>query len=265
MIQVNRFPDFPKAAKAAGIFLAQTLESYRTTPILLLFSGGSALDILDGVSGAHLSPECAVGILDERITPDAQDRNIEKLTGTEFFGTLGHPAVIFPRQDGHLTDIALAYESDIQTWLVNHPQHKIIITQGIGPDGHTAGIMPLVLKESVRDVVEMGPAGIVHTGDSKHDAMNAGAEKQYITYFDAPDRWVVGYDAGAQNPFPDRVTVTFPFLRTADVSVVYACGAKKKVALGRALESDGNLPATPARIIQEMSHVVLFTDQNVSM
>ena len=82
--------------------------------------------------------------------------------------------------------------------------------------------------------------------------------------FDDPDQWVVRYDAGEKSPYPHRVTVTLPFLRQVDASIVYACGKEKQGALIKTLKLRGTLAETPGRVIQEMKKVDLFTDIPVS-
>ena len=108
----------------------------------------------------------------------------------------------------------------------------MVITQGIGEDGHTAGIMPYPENSAL-----------------------------FKSLFDDPEKWVVGYDAEGRNEHPLRVTVTLSFLReVVDHSIVYAVGDGKKEALRQVLAETGTLWQTPARIIHEMRNVMLFTD-----
>jgi 6-phosphogluconolactonase/glucosamine-6-phosphate isomerase/deaminase len=131
-----------------------------------------------------------------------------------------------------LEEAAKAFEEALRTWKKEHPTGRIIITQGIGSDGHTAGIMPYPGE------------GMLFDGS-----------------FDDKTRWVAAYDAGNKSSLPKRITVTLPFLRhMVDVSIVLASGSEKLPALKRTLAPNGSLSETPARIIGEMREVLLFTE-----
>jgi len=72
--------------------------------------------------------------------------------------------------------------------------------------------------------------------------------------------WLGGYDAKERNEYPQRATITLPFLREIDHSVMYMVGMEKKDALSRMLNAKGMLFETPARIVHEMKEVHIFTD-----
>ena len=102
---------------------------------------------------------------------------------------------------------------------------------GMGPDGHTAGIMPFPEDENRFDVL-----------------------------FQNSEKWVVGYDAEEKNQYPLRVTTTIPFLRMVDYALLYCVGENKKEALKRVLADGGVYAETPARVIREMATTHIVTD-----
>jgi 6-phosphogluconolactonase/glucosamine-6-phosphate isomerase/deaminase len=122
------------------------------------------------------------------------------------------------------------FEDALKGWQKEHPGGRIVITQGMGPDGHTAGIMPYPKeKDAFQELFE-------------------------------GENWVVGYDSVDKNVYTLRATCTMPFFRMVDHSILYAVGKEKKDALSRTLKTKGTLWETPARIIHEMKEVHIFTD-----
>ncbi|MBI3385611.1 6-phosphogluconolactonase [Candidatus Gottesmanbacteria bacterium] len=199
-----------EAARKAGALLTKLLED---SPVLLLASGGSCLQMLDYTQARDF----ALGVLDER------GDNFANLKKTKLF----QRARTFKVTEKNLRDWA----------------GRVVITQGIGPDGHTAGIMP------ARNASRSEAGGPYPEDPTK-----------FAELFDNPDHWVVSYDATGRSPYPNRTTVTMPLLRRVNHSIVYVCGKEKQQALAKTLASGGSLAETPARIIQEMGKVDLFTD-----
>lgn len=167
-------------------------------PLLLLCSGGSALDLLDAAWPTF--PHLTLGVLDERLEVEPHNTNRFRLEQTAFY----------TKQQAPFLELS---EENLRNW-----KGRIICTQGIGADGHTAGLFP-------------GTAGL-----------------------EGPE-WVKDFDV--ENQFPKRRSVTFTFLRQVDVSLVYAVGAEKIPALEKVLAKQGDLAETPARIIWEMPEVVV--------
>ncbi len=191
------------AAEKAGLFLGKLLSQ---KPVLFLSSGGSSLSILSYLRSLR---DLVASVLDER------GDNLANLQKTKFF------------QNAKPMDLT---EKNLRDW-----RGRIVITLGIGPDGHTAGIMPFPEDP-----------------------------QKFQKLFDDPDHWVVSYDAAEKNAYPNRTTVTLPFLRRVDHAVVFVCGKEKQRALEKTLAQKGSLPQTPARIIREMGKIDLFTDIDLS-
>ena len=194
-------------------------------PVLFLSSGGSSLELLDGL---QIGENVTVSVLDERYSTDPTVHNF-----AQFFERIRPNAFIDTRvgQNETLQQLAERFEKELREWKNKNPGGKIMITQGMGSDGHTAGIMPYPENPQL-----------------------------FKELFENTEHWVVGYDAKEKNEYPMRVTVTMPFLRTADYSIAYITGEKKKPAFERVLAKLGSLADTPARIMREMKNVQLFTD-----
>lgn len=195
-------------------------------PILFLASGGSALELLEHL---NIPENMTVSVLDERYSTDLLINNFSQLSTK-----IQAVHVIDTRaQEGEtLEQFAERFEQGLRSWKDENPNGKIVITQGMGPDGHTSGIMPYPENPEL-----------------------------FETLFGDPKRWIVGYDATGKNEFPLRATTTLSFLRTqVDSSIAYITGENKKAALERVLAKDGSLAETPARIMREMKQVIMYTD-----
>ena len=225
-MHVHHFSTSEEVDQQAAQYLQQLLERYHEVPILLLFSGGSALNIVRFLQ-ISASSSLTIGVLDERWSSDTKTNNFAQL---QTLLTTSSAEYIDTRPQAHesLEDLATRFGVALWGWRQLNPEGKIIITQGIGPDGHTAGIIPPV----------------------------------NLTQFS--HQWVVGYRLDpSQNPHTNRITTSFNFLKEVDHSLFYAVGAEKKTPLEHALRPNMSLRLCPAAIIQEMQDVAIFTDQEV--
>jgi len=238
MLDTHTYSDTASTIREASEALVDILTQYKTVPILFLMSGGSSLKLLDAVPPELFDARVTMGMLDERFSSDPAVNNYLHLIETKLYKTVtmrGIPCFeSVPKAGESIAEFTKRYEDYLKAWRMGHADGVIIATQGIGPDGHTAGIMP-------------------YPDD----------QRTFEFYFEDSDVWVVGYDAGVRNPYPLRVTVSLPFLRNIDVSIVYAVGSDKKNALDAALAPSGEVYKTPARIIRDMKHCLLYTDQPV--
>ncbi len=223
----------------AAATLAQVLKKHGGIPVLLLLSGGSSLELLSGIPGDVLGANITIGLLDERFEKSAQDTNwgallkIGFLERAEQAGSKVLDVKIY--NEDSLATYTDRFERELTEWRRRHPEGEVVVTEGVGADGHTAGIMPY----------PEDPAG-------------------FTELFEKSSDWVVGYDAVEKNKFPLRVTVTLPFLRNVvNAAVVYAHGEEKRAAIERVLAATGSLPKTPARIVREMRGARLFLDPDV--
>ncbi len=226
--------DATDAADRAAVILSRELTE-RTEPVLVLLSGGSALNILDALRPDVFTSRVTVGVLDERVSNAPAENNFLQLADHPLIkqaiingaGTIDTVALAgeTPKQ------LAMRFEGALRDWKSQHAGGSIIATVGMGPDGHTFGMMPY---------------------PEDPDTFS----KQFIE----TDRWVAGDDAGDKNQYPLRATTTVVFSREIDMSIWYVCGESKTDMLKRALDPRTRTYAVPARIIQDMNDVTLFTD-----
>lgn len=233
-MNVMRYASEEAAKTAAGRALDALFAEAKNRAILFLASGGSAFDILSEVRKDRLGPRVTVGVLDERYARDAQANNFAQLQATDFYlaAVLAGARVIesAPRESESLHAFAGRMEEAWRTWRKENEDGRIVITQGIGLDGHTAGVMPF----------PEDPA-------------------RFAALFEDERRYVTGYDAGGKNPYPLRATATLSFLKNeVDASVVYAAGAGKTAALERVCADLGTLAETPARVIHTMKNAQVY-------
>lgn len=208
------------AAQKAAEAVSEIIAGYKNLSILFLVSGGSPLEIVKYLP--VFDSQVTVTVSDERFSTDPAINNfmqIQSIRAEHWIDTR-------PLQGESLQECGQRFDASLKQWKQEHPDGKIVITQGIGLDGHTAGMM----------------IGCV---------------------FDDPAAWAVGYDAKEKNKYPLRVTTTMPFLRMVDDSVLYVCGQDKKKPLQDTLSARGPLAEVPARIIHEMKHCLLFTDLSI--
>lgn len=211
-------------------------------PILFLTSGGSWFDVLRHLNVDGLFDEKSlIGVLDERYSRDPSVNNFAQLLKQDIcrLGRTYGCAYIDTRvgRGEKLRDLAERFERCIREWHERHPDGSVVVTMGIGSDGHTAGILPAPDDESA-----------------------------FLERFVDTDRFVVGYEVKPRvNPHTQRVTTTIAFLVDyVDTAVVYAVGAKKHAALERVMAQNGTLAETPARVLRQMRDVVLVTDRDIT-
>lgn len=235
-MHIVRAKDKDEALNKAAQALSELFEEQYRKPTLFLSAGGSSLGILQFVDPMHLGSHLCIGVTDERYSENPEINNFAKLMATPLYGEARNRDAEFIDtriKDGEsLESLAERFEKSLRNWKTAHPEGRVLITQGIGPDGHTQGILPYQENPDL-----------------------------FKKLFDNPERWAVGYDAEDKNEFPLRLTVTMPFLRdVVDFAIVYMVGENKKEALRGILAEQGNLVQTPGRIIREMKNVTVFTD-----
>jgi 6-phosphogluconolactonase/glucosamine-6-phosphate isomerase/deaminase len=195
--------------------LTQLLKENETRDILLFFSGGSALAIVDHIHPKLLSKRHTITTLDERYTFDEKESNFSKLSNSILFKSASAQGAIFidprPHKGELLENTARRFDVELKQWHTNHPNGVVIATFGVGPDGHTSGILPM----------PEDPATF------KKLFMN---EKTWITgYRTTPEK----------NPHTDRITTTLSYLLNhITYAIVYAIGKPKKEILRKALTSE---------------------------
>lgn len=223
-------------------YIAHELEKNSGKPVLLLLSGGSAVTIYDHLAKLLQNTDSdgsqwVWGMVDERF--DRQNNNyLEiKTKHPDFYRSISDKGGTFLDTSPHrksLNEMADWYENQIRECVIKVQTGggKIIGLLGMGPDGHTAGIMPFPENPQAFDAL------FVHT-----------------------DRFVTGYDATGKNQFPLRFTATYPLLSLIDNVIGYITGESKKTKLKDALGGTLPLSTVPAGIFNKFAdHFILATD-----
>lgn len=219
-------------AQKAGLKITSLISAKKNLPVLLLVSGGSAFQILDTIDSSILGKRITIGVLDERYSLDPEINNFLHFTKTKFYTHAKKNGCSFIDTHVHngetLEAVANRFDNELKKWKTINPKGIILITQGVGPDGHTAGIFP----------------GII---------------------FENTNKWVIGYDIGKRNQYPLRITTTPYFLTDmVDYSIVFVTGENKKKVLQKVLDPESIAIEVPAAIIQKMKNVEVFTDIRVT-
>jgi len=226
-----------EATSLAGKELTSLLTELKKKlqPTLLLLSGGSALPLTDAIEENQLGGHVTIGVLDERFSADPSINNFSQLTTTKLYKTgIAAGSSFIDTQIQHnesQQELSIRFGTALKEWREVYPQGTILITQGIGPDGHTSGVLPFPENPIL-----------------------------FKTLFENSDSWTVAYDATGKNQYPLRVTTTLSFLKEVDISIVFICGIDKTEALKKAFNPESLSEIAPARVIQDMKHVSIFTD-----
>jgi 6-phosphogluconolactonase/glucosamine-6-phosphate isomerase/deaminase len=203
---------------------------------LLLLAGGSSLALLEGVKKEFLGAHLTIGMSDERAGDDPRANNFVQMTQTVFYRKAEERGCAFfdTKQGETAAQLGVRMDGALRAWRAENPRGAILLTQGIGADGHTCGIMPFPEDE-----------------------------KKFAELFETAGRFAVGYDASGKSEFAARATVTMTFLRgEVSESVAYAVGSSKKNALSRLMDSKRQaLHKVPAWILRDMKTATVFTDQ----
>ena len=221
-------------AEAAGLYISDLLSVHHGRPTLLMLAGGSAHIVLDHINPQYLGSHITVTVTDERFTDDLEENNFAVLQSLPFYNDLvGVDAFCIDTQifgEETISGHAERFEKNIRDWKAEFPKGIIIGLFGIGKDGHVAGIIPGIFSD-----VEF---------KKKYEG------ERLVAYQDI---------AHSDQPYA-RVSTTFAFMRMVDFPLFYITGKDKKQALKHALEEKGILSEIPARIMQEMKGVHVFTD-----
>ncbi len=226
--------------RKAILELNSLLREAKARQVLLMLSGGSALELLDGIQMRNVGKNITITVLDERFSRDPAVNNFSQIAETEFYKKAERKGINYIDTRIHrkisLHALSRKFERGLRAWRRKYPEGKIICTQGIGEDGHTAGIIP-----------------------------STENSKRFDRLFENQKHWVAGYDATrSKTEYPKRTTVTFPFLRNeVESSVAYVTGSKKRRAVKLILAKKGSLAKTPGRILREMKNTTLFVDQSL--
>jgi 6-phosphogluconolactonase len=208
-MKIEILPDAATAASAAAVYVAAEWRAANAArhPFVAGLSGGSTPWLmLRALANENVAWDTIQIVqVDERIAPAGNpDRNLTHMQET-LEQTLLRPEQIhaMPVESGDLQAAAKEYERTL-SGLAGSPPVLDLVHLGLGPDGHTASLVP---GDAVLDVTD-------------HDVALTG------TY------------QGRQ-----RMTLTYPILNRARRVLWLVSGAEKSTALQRLQAGDRSIPA----------------------
>lgn len=212
------------------------LEQNKAYPVLFLASGGSSLAILNHINTSLLDGRVTLSVTDDRFSFDPNVNNFAQIMALPFYLQAKQQGCSFidtrPLEGESAEQVGERFNQKLKEWMANNSTGKVIITQGIGPDSHTCGMMP-------------------YPEDPK----------RFNELFENPSVWAIGYNAGSKNEYPERITVTMPFLRhRVSEAVVFVAGKAKRPILANIATNKGALAAVPVMILNQMPKVQIYTD-----
>lgn len=234
--RIHTFNTREQAARQLASSLGEECAAYSDAkrPLLLLFSGGSALSVIDHLPPSPDASFLTLSVADERDDPSGKTSNFQELKRTPWFRKMigCGASSIDPLAATHLTteEKAIAFERALRQWKEEHKDGSIIALLGMGADGHTAGIFPI--------------------GDSAAFASRFQSRL-----------WVIGSTVPEAPSCSARITTTLAFLQQEAARVyVFICGQEKSAVWEHLLARDTSLSALPILGIYEMQQVALYTD-----
>lgn len=203
-------------------------------PILLLFSGGSVLSVVEHLPLSADASFLTLSVADERADPSGATSNFQELSRTSWFqktlaagATALNPLAL---ESPSSQEQARAFERALRQWQETHKNGLIVAILGMGADGHTAGIFP------------------------------SSAAATFAQQFQS-DAWVTAHTVPGAPSYPERITTTLTFLQqVVDKVYVFLCGREKEIAWRHLLAQDLPLSALPILGIYEMRQPQIFTD-----
>lgn len=221
-----------KPAKDAGAHISKSLQAHRNCPTLLLLPGGSAMAVFAHITTESLHENLTIMTGDDRYTTDLEGNNFLNLQSTDFYTRAKITGVQFvttvPTDRESHQEFATRIENRLSSYCATHPDAHIISLQGIGPDGHTAAIYPM-LETDFNDTYNTNDALYVPCTQTTKE-------------------------------FHERTSMSPKFLseKISEV-IVYALGEAKRDAL-ESMQISGPVNELPARLVSEHAQATVYTD-----
>jgi 6-phosphogluconolactonase/glucosamine-6-phosphate isomerase/deaminase len=224
-----------KPAQVSAHRLSEMLEARQRESVLLLLSAGSALSFLNWAEIKNIPHQLTIGMLDERYDEAGLGNNFMEFAQSDFYREAEVAGVSFINsavmEGESFADFGQRFERGITSWQAQNPKGVIIVTLGLGQDGHTAGLFP----------------GF----ESKWDTAGAA----------------VAYEVPKEiNAHTKRVSVTPTFLKNGvTAALAYVMGETKKKALSALMKKDGNRDTLPSLVWHDINNLTTVTDINIAL
>jgi len=226
-----------QTAQKVSATLTESVSVYEH--VFLLLSAGSWVSVYQSMAPLLASRDMGnltVGLVDERYVPkghaDSNDRQISDSHLIKNLVSQGATYIpVLQDIDPGPTMTTLIANTAYGEIFSHHPH--VIMTLGLGPDGHTAGILPSS-SASLFDARFHDHADLVY-------------------YETTPSE--------TANPYTKRITISPSSIQKADEIIIYAAGAAKKPIIDRIETSDDPPYLFPAGILRPLSdRVTVYTD-----
>lgn len=203
--------------------------------ILFLSSGGSSLDLIDGINPENFSANLTFTLIDERFTCNPTENNYQKLISKKDFMQKVDTSnakvlntLIYENETPE--EFSLRYEEIIREYFTNNPDSLVFITFGVGQDAHTIGVKP-------------------------------NEEKKFNELFVDTNRNFIDYEVDDPN-FSNRITATFKFVKDKMTEgIVYQVNKDFKEIWHQIEKGNFKLNEKPAGIFHDLENVEVFTDE----
>ena len=198
--ELRSFANADELSSAAADFVAETATrciAEQGTFSFAVSGGRTPLDMLHSLAQRDVSwRDVVIYQVDERIAaPSSPERNLTGLVNV--FSNVAPTIVAMPVEDADLDDAAARYGASL-------PARLDLVHLGLGPDGHTASLVP---NDPVLDVADR----------------------------------LIALSCDYQGT--RRMTMTYPALARADQILWLVSGADKRVALSLLVRGDLSIPA----------------------
>jgi 6-phosphogluconolactonase/glucosamine-6-phosphate isomerase/deaminase len=216
-----------------GGLISDKIEQLKDLPLLFFISGGSCFDVLPSIKLNDFQ-NVTVIVLDERFDQTNENNNFSQLLKnqwSEYFLKRGGDFIATNVISGeNQQQLADRFKNEIESWINENRNGRMIALFGMGGDGHTAGIFPH--KEN---------------------------PELFETLFNGSNI-IASYDATGKNKFTARITTTNALFEKLEAGYAYVFGKDKHLALQDFRINEKASNELPVMLLRNVKNVKIVTD-----